>query len=307
MRRRYSPTIYREWTITDDCGNFRRRTQVIVIKDTIQPTFILPPNDTLYKPPTDCTFTLPTTTPTSIVDNCMVASSPPTSNDVYQPSTCSGSVDLFRIWTALDNCGNVKVDTQYIAIRDTVAPLFTSIPNDTIIYYDDACNLPNTLDEIRDNLIALWVIDDNCDPSPSLVHNLINTSISCSGTEIHTVRWTTTDDCGNARFEDQLITLSDTIAPTFTRPSDIIIYVNAACFVDTDTSLAVGTVRDESDGCSTGLDATYSDIIVSGCNVGSYTIERNWTLADPCGNSRSEIQVIEVQDTTPRISSFIWM
>ena len=84
--------------------------------------------------------------------------------------------------------------------------------------------------------------------------------------------------------------------PTFTRPADITLYKDAACAVnDTPTGLALD-VTNEADNCSTGLNATYSDVKVDNCQ-GTYTITRTWSLVDNCGNAAADqVQTITVKD-----------
>ena len=103
-----------------------------------------------------------------------------------------------------------------------------------------------------------------------------------------------TDNCGNTSTATQIITVQDTTAPTFTVPADITI----ECDIDaTDVSLT-GDVTDENDGCSTTLEATFTDSIVDGDCPNESTITRTWSLADACGNTTMFNQTITVQDTT---------
>ncbi|NND16780.1 MAG: hypothetical protein HKN89_10725, partial [Eudoraea sp.] len=85
----------------------------------------------------------------------------------------------------------------------------------------------------------------------------------------------------------------DTTEPTFTVPSD----VTFQCDQDTEDLSLTGDVSDESDNCSIGLEATYTDIInASSCST-EYTITRTWTLTDACGNTSTSDQIITVEDT----------
>ena len=46
---------------------------------------------------------------------------------------------------------------------------------------------------------------------------------ACANESVITRTWTLTDDCGNTTTADQIITVVDTTAPTFTVPADLTI------------------------------------------------------------------------------------
>jgi hypothetical protein len=119
------------------------------------------------------------------------------------------------------------------------------------------------------------------------------------GAKIITRTWHLVDNCGNAAADQvQTITVLDNIAPTFTRPSDITIHTTANCSYDASVS-ATGDVTNEADNCSTGLQATFTDVAVNGSCPGSKIITRTWHLADNCGNAAvDQVQTITVTDNT---------
>ena len=103
-----------------------------------------------------------------------------------------------------------------------------------------------------------------------------------TGTYVITRTWSLVDNCGNAAADQvQTITVEDNIAPTFTRPADITIYTTATCTYDASVS-ATGDVTDEADNCSTGLDATYTDVVAAGSCEGTYVITRTWSISRGC-------------------------
>jgi hypothetical protein len=109
--------------------------------------------------------------------------------------------------------------------------------------------------------------------------------------------WSLKDKCGNvAASQVQTITVNDNIAPTFTAPSDITIYKDAACKYDS-SPLVTGDVTDEADNCSTGIEATWTDVEDAGSCEGTIVIHRTWSLKDKCGNvAASQVQKITVID-----------
>ncbi|NNF21047.1 MAG: gliding motility-associated C-terminal domain-containing protein, partial [Saprospiraceae bacterium] len=106
--------------------------------------------------------------------------------------------------------------------------------------------------------------------------------------------WTLTDDCGNSTSGDQTIVVLDTVTPTFTTPSDITLYLDSNCLVDTTTS-STGTLTNIQENCS-NVSITYNDNIINNCGL-TYLVERIWNISDECGNADAHIQLIEVLDT----------
>jgi hypothetical protein len=105
------------------------------------------------------------------------------------------------------------------------------------------------------------------------------------------------DKCGNpAADQVQVITVKDNTAPTFTRPADATIYTDANCAYNASVSVT-GDVTNEADNCSTGLQATFSDVVTAGSCAGSKIITRTWSLIDKCGNPAvNQVQIITVLD-----------
>ena len=91
------------------------------------------------------------------------------------------------------------------------------------------------------------------------------------------------------------VRIIDSSAPDFTVPADITISKDADC--NYDASIAVtGDVTDETDNCSAGLNATYTDVTIPGECEGEIIIERTWILEDNCENQTAKIQTITVAD-----------
>ena len=113
---------------------------------------------------------------------------------------------------------------------------------------------------------------------------------------ILTQTWSFTDECGRTITQSQTITIYDNTAPTFTAPADITIYTDENCQYDASVSVT-GDVTDENDNCSTGLEASFTDVVSEGECSGSYIITRTWTLTDECGNAAiAQNQIITVLD-----------
>ncbi|HUX55712.1 MAG TPA: DUF2341 domain-containing protein, partial [Bacteroidales bacterium] len=203
----------------------------------------------------------------------------------------SGTISLSETITAT-GCSTVTSD-YVVTILDNTAPTFTQ-PADITIYKDASCNYNAAIGITGD------VTDeaDNCDTSLDATFTDAVVAGGCEGEQIITRTWSLTDDCGNTTTHDQIITVEDNIAPTFTQPADITIYTTATCTYDASVS-ATGDVTNEADNCATDLEATFTDMIVAGACEGTHIITRTWHLIDNCGNAAADqVQTITVSDST---------
>ena len=93
--------------------------------------------------------------------------------------------------------------------------------------------------------------------------------------------YTATDDCGNSSTFEQILTLTDNIAPTFDSvPADYTIECDQDITYDDATA---------SDNCS-GAEVTVEQEIVEGACPQSYQIVRTFTATDNCDNSTTATQ-----------------
>ncbi|MFZ4401936.1 MAG: T9SS type A sorting domain-containing protein [Bacteroidales bacterium] len=291
-----SYTISRTWSLTDHCGNSATgQVQTITVLDTIAPTFTKPSDITLYKSQNCEVNDLPTGDAGDVsneADNCSTGLQA-TYTDV-KTINCEGSYTISRTWSLTDHCGNSATgQVQTITVLDTIAPTFTK-PSDITLYKSQNCEV-NDLPTGGAGDVSNEA--DNCSTGLQATYTDVKT-INCEGSYTISRTWSLTDHCGNsAAAQIQIITVLDTIAPTFTRPSDITIYTDANCGYDV-TVANTGNVNNAADNCSTNIIAGYTDVLVNGSCIGSYTISRTWSLVDHCGNqAANQIQTITVLDT----------
>jgi gliding motility-associated-like protein len=113
-----SYTITRTWTATDQCGNTRTATQVILAKDTTRPILAnVPANVTVNA------NQIPTNAGVTATDACDGAVQVVFKEVRANTGTCSYT--LTRTWTATDRCGNSAIGTQLIAVGSDVAATYT--------------------------------------------------------------------------------------------------------------------------------------------------------------------------------------
>ena len=288
--------VIRTWTLTDAAGNFISCNQTINIDDNTNPTGSNPAAVNVQ-----CIANIPAadiTVVTTEADNC---DSSPTvtlfSENNNGGSGCAASPYIVtRVYRITDDCGNFLDVTHTLTAVDNTAPTFTR-PADITIYKDASCNADTTVGGAAGDVTNEA---DNCSTGLQATYSDVVTVGSCQGTYTITRTWSLVDSCGNAAANQvQTITVSDTTRPTFTAPADITIYKDASCNADTTVGGAAGDVTNEADNCSTGLQATYSDVVTVGSCQGTYTITRTWSLVDSCGNAAAnQVQTITVSDNT---------
>ncbi|MCF6133555.1 gliding motility-associated C-terminal domain-containing protein, partial [Flavobacterium sp. WG47] len=290
-----SHIITRTWSLVDACGNnAATQTQTITITDNIAPTFTAPADITIATT-ADCTYdasVAATGDVTNEADNCSTGLQA-TFADSIADGQCAGSHIITRTWSLVDACGNAAAtQTQTITVTDNIAPTFTAPAN---------IELFTTADCTYDASVAVTgdVTNeaDNCSTGLQATFADSVADGQCAGSHIITRIWSLVDACGNAAAtQTQTITVTDNIAPTFTAPANIEVFTTADCTYDASIAIT-GDVTNEADNCSTGLQATFADIIADGQCAGSHIITRTWSLVDACGNAAAtQTQTITVTD-----------
>ena len=205
--------------------------------------------------------------------------------------TCSDfNYEIFRTWVLEDDCGNRTSGVQTITVQDTTAPTFT-VPRDTIVACEDSTFFTSTTDlgDVTDEM-------DNC--ATGLEATFLDISMeedTCIGESRIQRIWTLVDVCGNMRTDTQMIQRIDTVAPTFTVPSDTVL----DCILLIDSLEITGDVEDEMDNCDilSGMNATFIDETISQACPNEIVLRRIWSLMDDCGNMTLDTQIISVIDT----------
>ncbi|WP_272023594.1 beta strand repeat-containing protein, partial [Olleya namhaensis] len=227
------------------------------------------------------------------VSSCSGLTLVKTSGDFVASSDCPSNGTYTNTWNFTDSCGRTIANyIQTITVTDNTPPTFTA-PTNTEIFTDASCKYNASVAITGD------VTDeaDNCSTGLNATFTDSVANGTCDGTFIITRTWSLVDDCGNnAPTQTQTITVSDNLAPSFSAPADIEIFTDASCNYDASTT-KTGDVTNESDNCSTGLNATFTDSIADGTCNGDFVITRTWSLVDDCGNeAQTQTQTITVSD-----------
>ena len=280
--------LKRTWMAMDLCGNTSTCVQQIWIIDDTDPVITCPPDVEI-----SCSdSSLPSATgEATAIDNCS-PSVTISHEDHLQLTGCNSTGLILRVWSARDDCGNVKTCTQLITVVDNTPPVVIC-PRDTII----DCGFYNNPDAL-----GYPTGTDNCTASENLVLDFtddLSGLTGCTNTGVILRTWFMQDECGNIGSCVQRIVVADTTAPTIVCPADIVITCE-------DNTLPVATGKaTATDYCTASLFIAISytdDLSQAGQCNGSGFIHRVWKAVDKCGNEATCTQTIEiVDDIAPEI------
>jgi gliding motility-associated-like protein len=272
--------------VTDCAGNNTQHTQIVTVQDTTAPTF----NGQV---PSDITVqcdNVPTPVVLTASDNCDNSVQVVYSETLAgQNDGCSANYVITRNWSVTDCAGNNTQHTQIVTVQDTVAPTFNGqVPGDITVQCD---SVPAPV---------VLTASDNCDNSVSVVYSesFDGQQDGCSANYIITRNWSVTDCAGNNTQHTQIVTVQDTVAPTFNGqlPANVTVQCD---------SVPAPVVLTASDNCDNSVSVVYSESFdgqQDGCSA-NYVITRNWSVIDCAGNNTQHTQIVTVQDTTAPIFS----
>ena len=201
--------------------------------------------------------------------------------DEVEVGDCEGDWTITRTWTAMDNHGNTVSVIQTINVVDTTGPEFTVPADANIACTEDAMDLTLTGD-VTD-------ASDACSNEVAVEYTdaIVTSANACFANNTVIRTWTATDACGNSTSKEQIITLVDDNAPSFTNVPE---GLTLACGDDIPFVDATAT-----DACS-AVTVTYEDVEGDMTCTGLNEIVRTFTATDACGNSASATQLITFAD-----------
>jgi len=187
--------------------------------------------------------------------------------------------ELTRVWTAVDDCGNVSRHTQVITVNDTTAPTFENCPDAMTI---NCTETPVPVDP------ATLIATDNCsgDVTISLVGEGVYEIINpCYATMTYT--YLAADECNNRAFCTYTVSIVDNEPAVLTVPADI----EQSC--DEEIVYAPATATDNCQDV-TAMEGEM-EMIPGDCPQ-SYTIIRNFYVTDGCNGTTYGSQTITIYD-----------
>ena len=276
-------TVVRTFVATDDAGNAVSDSQIVTVQDLTPPMFLLAPTDTTVA----CTEALPVAF-VNITDDCGTAEWMHVDSTIQ--GDCSGNNVVLRTFTAWDDAGNEAEHIQTIQVIDSVAPVFTFVPDTTTW----ECNAPAVLD----SAVAI----DNCSGVTLTAQLDTLEGQEGIGWDLQ-VTWLATDDCGNANSAIQVIEVLDGLAPSIlVGPADAVLPLGAPFLFEAWQSEIVAE-----DGCTPVENLIYSHEVdtLEATEPCVDMVAITWSVTDLAGNHSEVEQMVQLNDNdAPQVTGW---
>ncbi|MBL7796085.1 MAG: HYR domain-containing protein, partial [Saprospiraceae bacterium] len=266
-----------EWSVTDAGGNATSCAFTVTVADEQDPTITCPANISKTTDAGQCSAVA--TYSVTASDNCAY-----TLTRTSPAGTASGSafpVGITNVeWSVTDAGGNATSCAFTVTVTDGQLPGITCPGPATVTC---AGNVPAV------NLAAVTATDNCGAPVKSHVGDATSNQ-TCANRKTVTRTYRATDGSGNSASCSQVITVFDNVKPNFTSvPANVTVQCNSVPAVGTATA---------TDGCGGTVTVAYNgQTTESGACTDAYTITRQWTATDACGNTKTATQRINVIDT----------
>jgi PKD repeat protein len=180
--------------------------------------------------------------------------------------------------TVTDNDGATDSTNNSVTVTepDTEAPSITAPANVTI----EATGVTTSVS------LGAPIVSDNQDPDPTVTNN----APAAFPVGITTVTWTATDTSGNSANAAQIVTVTDTTAPTITAPANVSVESSDPVAVNLGTP-TVSDLADPNPVVSNDAPAMFP--------IGTSTVV-TWTATDTSGNSATDTQTVTVTEAAPQ-------
>ncbi len=272
----FTGTIIRTYVVEDACGNSSSCVQNIVGEDQTNPTFTCPESITLNLD-ADCLYDLSGITDPVVSDNC-TGSTIDSVDDLSGLSSCSGTGEIVRTWTATDACSNTSSCLQSIFIEDVILPVIVC-PADITIYMDATCSYDLSM-------LPGATATDNCTSTTISYADELAGLTLCSGTGTVIRTWTATDDCLNSASCTQNIAIEDNTPPVIVAAPD----VTVACTSDVqalfDAWIMANGNSTVTDNCGAVTWSTLpADPVITSYIAGATCV--TFLATDACGNTHT--------------------
>ena len=259
---------------TDDAGNTVSDSQIVTVQDLTAPIFLLLPTDTTVS----CTAALPVAF-VNVNDDCGTAEW--THMDSLLEGDCPGNRVWLRTFTAWDDAGNTATHVQTIEVVDSVAPVFTFVPDSTTW----ECNAPAVLD----SAVAI----DNCSGVTLTAQLDTLEGQEGIGWDLQ-VTWSAIDGCGNANSVIQVIEVLDGLAPAIlSGPADTILSWGEPFLIEEWQSEILAE-----DGCTSVGNLIYSHEVdtLETTEPCVDIVSITWSVTDLAGNHSEVEQMVQLND-----------
>lgn len=268
--------IVHTWTASDECGRVSYAYQTVRVSDTTPPVLIGGPPD-LSLP---CEDPIPEFAVTAY-DNCDCVGDPKKTKIGSGGTKNCDEWQVFQ-WRVEDCCGLYATHVHTVYFYDDVPPILRGVPTSRYLNIED-------IHDIDPNPIV--TVEDNCDQHSHVEKD----SDQFDGTCPHNYKiirsWWSTDDCGNKASISQTIYCDDTEPPIFINPN---YQSNTVC---DNPIYPIIQCSDNGGGYSVHKDEQQRT--VPGTCDEEYSVIRDFTCTDVCGNSVEKTYTVHVFDTSP--------
>ena len=213
--------------------------------------------------------------------------------------------DYSYLWSNGDTTGSIRVlaDQSVYSVtvvrsqfKHVIDPCVLATASDSAYFeMQVTCDLmPVSVDCLGDvpDTSYTGITVEACGVIDTVVVEVDNGGSGCAGDPLVIQRHFIFDDGVTTDTCTLVISVVDSIAPTFTVPKDTVIL----CDQDSLPS-RTGMVTDTADQCTPGIQLSYRDVLVPGVCPAIDTIYRWWRAMDRCLNADSAVQVITRIDT----------
>ncbi len=269
-------------TADDLHGNTTPCTFKVTLKDVTPPSITCPADQTVAADANCAGVAGDRTGLAGVADNCTAAANILVTQMPAANAPLSGhNAELTVTLTADDLHGNTASCSFKITLKDVTPPSITC-PNNTTVSCTANVPAPDA---------GSVTAQDNCStPVKTFLYDTAPYDSACINRFRIDRYYRAADAVGNSNSCSQRITVHDDTPPN-------LLFVPANVTVQCNAIPNVGTPSG-ADNCAGNVAVTYNGQTVSNilC-TDSYTITRQWTATDACGNTKTATQRITVQDT----------
>ena len=261
--------IYRTWTATDECDNSATFVQSILVLDITAP--VITGTIEIDRPCDDYAGIY-----VSATDNCDTDVTITIIDEELVSGGCQGRI--LRTYQASDDCDNSETFVQIITLTDAIAPVLVEATEDFTVECDTEYEMPTAF------------FEDNCDNTLDYTTTSSEEMVGCALVITYTI--TATDNCDNSASTDVVVTIVDTTDP--------IVFAPQGGEFSCDEEIIYG-MAEATDNCDLDLEMDFTDAVTSGECPQSFTVVREWTATDDCGNVGYGYTTYFVYDNTPPV------
>ena len=275
---------------TDNCGNFISVVANVVINDVTDPVLTLPTAvDSVLcsaNPTAALATWLASASATDLCGPTTITSALISTND-----TCIGANTVIAssyLFTATDECGNVKTGKAVFKVLDKTAPVITAPAN---LVLSCTANFATNLTA----WLQAYTVVEACQDY-TVTNNYTGGVPSLCGTNAITVIWTVTDGCGASSTASANISYeAQTSIPTVTCPTNITLNCGD---MSNDATIAnwLSSVTASDDCGIATVSHNYPDSATGACGNSS-VITITFTATDECSLTNTCMATISIQDT----------